>query len=115
MSMNKQQRYAIWHFLKLTGNMGNPCQGSHMSQLDPTTFKCWLIMIDQRQVTNQALPSRDGSTFGVSPNLVWGWWELKKLIFYQHFLSIDISPNYKQNCFKLCLHVVHCQCEGTVS
>ena len=40
-----------WHFLKLTGDMGNPCQGSHMSQLVP--LKCWLIMIDQRQVTNQ--------------------------------------------------------------
>ena len=33
--------------------MGNPCQGPHMSQLVPATLKCWLIMIDQRQVTNQ--------------------------------------------------------------
>ena len=33
--------------------MGNPCQGSHMSQLFPATLECWLRMINQRQVTNQ--------------------------------------------------------------
>ena len=48
MGINKQQRYAILAFLKLTGDMGIPCQGTHMSQLVPGTLKCWLIMIDQR-------------------------------------------------------------------
>ena len=51
--MNKQQRYAILSFLKIDRQHGNPCQGSHMSKLVPVTLRTWLIMIDQRQVTNQ--------------------------------------------------------------
>ena len=35
--------------------------------------------------------------------------------FYKHFLNMDISLNNQQNCFKFCLHIVHCHFEGTVS
>ena len=43
-----------WHFLKSTGNMENPCQGPHMHVLACSlNIKCRLMLIDQRQVTNQ--------------------------------------------------------------
>ena len=53
MGINKQQRYAILSFVKIDRRHGNLCQESQMSQLVPATLKCWLTMIDQRQVTNQ--------------------------------------------------------------
>ena len=43
MGINKRQRYAILAFLKI---------GPHVLACS-CNFKCWLIMIDQRQVTNQ--------------------------------------------------------------
>ena len=51
--INKRQRYAILAFLKIDRQHGEPLSRVPHVPVVPTTLKCWLIMIDQTQVTNQ--------------------------------------------------------------